>query len=303
MRHELHEFARIFYRREAEAERNLKKVKYESCAGYRFGNFSARPDFESFLIARCRVAIQIRAKENQHRPTSGKIFMIKRLKKFFRKKSSAPGTPADSPNVSPELEARWKEWYERKSRFMEQSLGKQHNAVMHAIFPYAIGGGLDLYYYPNGIPGTAIATKELTELPNEGSQNRTFSCYELVMFTRHPLSLEDAKNKETAFGRAHGDMYSILNAVARYSAQASLNPHDTCEFPPEMDRLGGKCLVFDSAGQYSDEVVKCFGLLTVIEIFRSEMHFAMEHSGELLLEKLKAAGHYPYSDMDREPVA
>jgi hypothetical protein len=35
--------------------------------------------------------------------------------------------------------------------------------VMHAIIPYAIGGGLDLYYYPNGLPGTAIATKELSE--------------------------------------------------------------------------------------------------------------------------------------------
>ena len=141
--------------------------------------------------------------------------------------------------------------------------------VMHAIFPYAIGGGLDLYYFPNGIPGTAIATKELTELPNEGSRNRTFSCYELVMFTRHQLNLDEAKDKETAFGKAHGNIQSILNAIARYSAQANLNPPETCEFPADMQGLGGKCLIFDSAGQYSDERVQCFGLLTAIEIFRS----------------------------------
>jgi hypothetical protein len=229
--------------------------------------------------------------------------MINRLKKFFGKKGvSAPPPAPVPPEVSPEQEARWKEWYEIKSRLMEQMLGKEHDTVMHAIFPYAIGGGLDLYYFPNGIPGTAVATKELTELPNEGSHNHTCSCYELVMFTRHPLNLDEAKNEATAFGKAHRNINSILKVIARYSAQANLNPNETCEFPVDMHGVGGKCVIFDSAGQHSDGKVKGFGLLTVIEIFRSEMHFAMEHEGSLLIEKLKAAGHYPYSDMDREPV-
>jgi hypothetical protein len=228
--------------------------------------------------------------------------MINRLKKFFDKKTTAAPLPPAPPEASSEQEARWQAWHERKSRLMEQMLGKEHDMVMHAIIPYAVGGGLDLYYYPNGIPGTAIATKELTELPDDGSHNRTFSCYELVIFTRQRLNLDEAKNKETPFGRAHSNMNSILNVVARYSAEANLNPNETCEFPVGMNKVGGKCLIFDSAGQHSDDHVKCFGLLTVIEIYRSEMHFAMEHSGKLLLEKLKAAGYYPYSDMDRERV-
>src|SRR6516225_10512018 len=88
------------------------------------------------------------------------------------------------------------QWYDRKSRLMENSLGKEHNIVMHAIIPYAIGGALDLYYYPNGLPGTAIATKELCELPGEGSSNNVYSCYELVMFTKHRLDLDAAKDEE-----------------------------------------------------------------------------------------------------------
>jgi len=228
--------------------------------------------------------------------------MINRLKEFFAKKAPAPPPVSAPPKVTPEQEARWQAWYEHKSRLMAEMLGREHDMVMHAIFPYAIGGGLDLYYFPNGISGTAVATKELTELPNEGSHNRTCSCYELVMFTRHPLNLDETKDEETAFGKAHSNIQSILNAVARYSAQANLNPNETCEFPADMQSVGGKCLIFASAGQHSDGQVKCFGLLTVIEIFHSEMHFAMEHEGSLLIEKLKAAGHYPYSDMDREPV-
>ncbi len=46
--------------------------------------------------------------------------------------------------------------------------------VGHAIIPYYLGAALDLYYYPNGLPGTAFATKELSEHPNEGSSNNVF---------------------------------------------------------------------------------------------------------------------------------
>src|SRR5262249_22235757 len=87
-----------------------------------------------------------------------------------------------------------REWYDHKSALMEAILGPAHNTVRHAIIPYPVGG-LDLYYYPSGIAGTAVATKELSNLPDQGSSNRTFSCYELAMFTRHPLNLDQAKDK------------------------------------------------------------------------------------------------------------
>lgn len=194
-------------------------------------------------------------------------------------------------------------WYDHKSSLMEQMLGKEHNMVMHAIIPYAIGGALDLYYYPNGVPGTAIATKELSESPGEGSSNRAFQCYELVMFTRHPLDLDSATDKETAFGRAHAVINAVLNQIAPYSAQATLNPNETCEFPADMPTVGGRCLIFDGYPSYSDGKPAEFGLLAVIEVFRSEMDHARKNGGAKLLEQLRAKGYYPYSDLDREPVA
>ncbi len=195
------------------------------------------------------------------------------------------------------------QWGERKSALMEEMLGKEHDMVMHAIIPYAIGGGLDLYYYPNGIPGTGIATKELSNLPGEGSSNDVFQCYELVMFTKHPIDLEAAKDEATTFGQAHTVINSVLNYIALYSAQATLNPNETCEFPDEMETVGGRCLIFDGYPSYPDDEPAEFGLLAVIEVFRSELAYAREHGGAKLLERLKAKGYYPYSDMDREPVA
>ncbi len=195
------------------------------------------------------------------------------------------------------------QWYDRKSVLMESSLGKEHDEVMHSIIPYFLGGGLDLYYYPNGIPGTAIATKELSEVPNEGSANDCYRSYELVMFTKHPLNLDLARDDKSAFGRVHRSINAILESMARYSAQATLNPNETCEFPKEMENLGGRCLIFDGYACHSDDMVENFGLLAIIEIFRSEMDYARKKGGEKLIKLLKAKHCYPYSDLDRKPVA
>ncbi|MDB5313285.1 MAG: hypothetical protein JWO38_7487 [Gemmataceae bacterium] len=196
-----------------------------------------------------------------------------------------------------------RQWYERKSRLMEASLGKEHDMVMHAIIPYAIGGGLDLYYYPNGLPGTGVATKELSELPNEGPSNNVYRSYELVMFTKHRIDLAAAKDGSTEFGRAHMSINAVLNRIAPYSAQATLNPNETCEFPTGMERVGGKCLIFDGYACHSDDAAENFGLLAIIEVFRPEMEYARKRGGAKLIERLKSDGHYPYSDLDREPVA
>lgn len=192
-------------------------------------------------------------------------------------------------------------WFDEKSAMMEDSLGEEHDLVMHAMIPYAVGGGLDLYYYPNGIEGTAIATKELCEKPGQGSSNQVFDAYELVMFTRETLSLDDAKDPSTSFGTIHQSISAILNCMAPYSAQATLNPYETCEFPEGMEIVGGRCLIFDAYDLAGDHAK--FGLLAIIEIHRSEMEFAQEHGGQELIAKLKEAGHYPYSDSERPAVA
>jgi hypothetical protein len=204
---------------------------------------------------------------------------------------------------SKEEHEAWNKWYERKSAMMESWLGKEHNMVMHAIIPYAVGGGLDLYYYPNGLFGTAIATKELSDSPRKGSSNDVYQTYELVMFTRHPVDLKLAKDASTPFGKAHSSINRVLNSIARYSAQATLNPRQTCEFPADMKNVGGKCLIFEGFSPTSRLGIEEFGLLAIIEVFRSEMNFARKNGGAKLIALLKDAGAYPFSDLDRKPVA
>jgi hypothetical protein len=60
------------------------------------------------------------------------------------------------------------------------------------------------------------------------------------MFTRFPLSLADAKDASSPFGHAHQTINHVLNCIARYSAQATRNPNETCEFPKDMGELTPK---------------------------------------------------------------
>lgn len=194
------------------------------------------------------------------------------------------------------------DWEERKSALMEQLLGKQHNRVMHSMIPFFMGGGLDLYYYPNKLPGTAIATNELSELPGQGPANDAFHNYELVMFTRHSLDLEVAMDAESEFGLVHEVINQVLNLLAGYCLDNAVNPLDTMEFPEDMPVVGGRCLMFDRYPNLSQEEPTEFGLLAIMEIFPVELEYARAEGTAKLLEKLREAGHYPYTDINRAAV-
>ena len=70
-----------------------------------------------------------------------------------------------------------------------------------------------------------------------------------------------------------------------------------------MPHVGGRCLIFDGYPSCTDDEPAEFGLLAVIEVLRSEMDYARKNGGAKLLKRLKAKRHYPYSEMDRKPVA
>ena len=68
------------------------------------------------------------------------------------------------------------EEYDRaKQAALEGVLGKMHAYVGHAIIPYAIGGPVDMYYFPQSDGGTALATMELLGYDGSAPANRTLA--------------------------------------------------------------------------------------------------------------------------------
>jgi hypothetical protein len=204
--------------------------------------------------------------------------------------------------MEPSDEERGRAWQQRKLALMEQMLGPRHELGAQAKRAYADGGALNLFFFPQASGGVAIATQELSRWPYPSPKNDEFDQFELVWMTRHPLDSEGGIGGTSPFATAYKAATPSLNLMARYAEQATLNSGDTSEFPPRMPQVGGKTFVMFGLDQRSSDLVGRFGLMLLVEVFRSEMDFARDNGSAALRERLEAAGVYPYSDLDREPV-
>ncbi len=218
------------------------------------------------------------------------------LKRIFEKKKPAPQFS----------QQQYDQHHQATRAALEKILGPMHDVVSHAVIPFQIGGAVDMYYFPNGLPGTGFATMELIAPDGSGPKPNRIGTYELLAFTKQTMPTpEDKSAKDHPFEKIERRMREILTTVGHYSYDAVLNPGETCEVPGQKEEPT-KCLVFDEydpdgVGFLVDGRRHC--LLLCMEVFRSEMDDAMRNGSASLLEKLKSAGHYPYSDLDREPVA
>lgn len=176
---------------------------------------------------------------------------------------------------------------------LERVLGPMHDFVGHAIIPFDIGGNVDMYYFPQSA-GTAMATMELLRFDGDIPLKGRIGTYELVSLTKKAIEAD-------GFEAIERRVCATFTVLGRYSAEAVLNPLETCEIPFDE---GTVCLIFDeypSKGAFNFDG-KRRGLLLVIEVFEDEMNFARQFGTKRLIALLKASGHYPYSDLDRKSV-
>ncbi len=187
---------------------------------------------------------------------------------------------------------------------MELILGPMHDLAGLSI-PRLLGEeAVNIYFFTEGIPGTGFCTMDLIEPDGSGpkpNRNRTF---ELVAFTRHKMDSSGNASENRAFSEIEKTMCNILNRISCHSYDTVLSPGDTCELRREgdvptrhviIDRYAPDGLAFEIHGEKH-----C--LLLCLEVFQSEMDYARGNGIAPVLEKLKQAGHYPYSDLDRSPV-
>jgi hypothetical protein len=215
---------------------------------------------------------------------------------FFQKLFGKKETPKEF------TQEEWDEDYENKQAGLEKVLGKMHDMVGHAIIPFEVGGTVDMYYFPNGISGTGFATMELLNPDGNGPIPNRLGTYELVSFTKEPFSSNEGE--QVPFNKIERRLCGIMTTIGAYSTQARLGPNETAELPGKEGQPN-LCVLFDEYKPSGIEFrigERKHGLLLVMEIFREEMEYAMEYGSEMLIEKLKLKGHYPYSDLNRESV-
>jgi hypothetical protein len=159
-----------------------------------------------------------------------------------------------------------------------------------------------MYYFPQPDGSTAFATMELLDYDGSGPKKSSIGTYELVAFTRHKVTVPE---RNPPFEEIENHIRAIFTTIGRYSTEAVLNPRETAEIP--ISENGPNCcVIFD---EYSKPGTpfrigkKRHGLLLCVEVHSSELAYARAHGTGKLIDRLRQAGHYPRSDLDREAVA
>jgi hypothetical protein len=207
---------------------------------------------------------------------------------------------------------RYWQHYEAKKAALERILGPMDEVVGHAIIPFAVGGGVDVYYFSQAMPGTVFVTMELIEPDGTGPRPNRLGTYELVASTRLPAAPPEARiarrgddaHEQDPFDLQERRAWGVLTALGRYSFEAVLEPGDTAEAPGGEGEPNRWVLLdeFETGGVPFEVEGRRHGLLLCMEVHPCEVEYAREHGSGELLEKLKQAGAYPYSDLDRPPV-
>jgi hypothetical protein len=170
--------------------------------------------------------------------------------------------------------------------------------VLHAIIPFFLGGGLDLYTFSKCIPGTVFATQELITRDKQSRPKKGKAGYFELVACLPPGSKQVEENDGIRL------VNRILNPVAMYASMAALSPGETAELPGEdgepsqpllLDAFNPKSVPFEFNGEK-------FALLLCMPITHDELAFARSEGSAALLAKLQATGAYPYADIKRPSV-
>ena len=192
------------------------------------------------------------------------------------------------------------QFYDKKSKWMERVIGKEHDMVFHAIFPYEIGGPVDVYIYPKKGFGTTLGTKEMVSWGSQECLPFDGQYYEVAMVTKHDVS----NDENSPFSKAMIRFRKLMTMAARYSGQAVLKSLDTVEMPTGEEGEETACAVFYEINRKSRSFIDGipFTVQYIIEVHPSEMLYARNHGTEKLITLMKEKGVFPFSDLDRNPV-
>lgn len=190
-------------------------------------------------------------------------------------------------------------FYEQKQSAIETLLKSSIETVFHAIIGYPLGGPLHIGVSKHPSGGTYLSSEEVMSFEDEYPKPNSLGRYELVMATKLERDGEGPPELEARLLYCR----TVMTMIARYSENAILEPLQTVQLP--MGENETHYYLFDAIVDEEKLVrvgAEAFHILCVIYLHESESDYARIHGTEAVVSKLKAAGHYPYSDLEREAV-
>lgn len=185
-------------------------------------------------------------------------------------------------------ETEWQEWWDARVAAIEGVLGKSEEEVGHASVPFEMGaemgGAADIVYFRHHVPGCVSVTCEL--IGRDDQVPNALGNYELMICHRD----------EDEWGP------NIISQLAQYTLEAALNPGETMDIEPATPE--GSTIAALLFLEYARFQVRGrpAGLLLCIGITADELKACRKGRQAEVVDALKAAGVFPYTDLYRQSV-
>ncbi len=182
----------------------------------------------------------------------------------------------------------WQKWWDARLLAMEAILGPSDDTVFHAKVPLAArspeASAADVVSFSKKIPGIAYATAELIGCDHQ--RKGALGNYELLIVHRAPNDWGPG----------------LISRLALYTFDAVLSHGETMDISPIVPEDSTlSALLFCEAARL-EVLGRKAGLLLCMGITPDELSWKSRNGGAALADRLKQAGIYPYTDMQRASV-
>jgi len=175
----------------------------------------------------------------------------------------------------------WQQIWDERKAALESVLGKSDDMVLTAFLPFHLGGQADVLLFHKHIAGRVAATCVLLGEPSQ--KKNELGVFELMV----------AHRDENDWGP------QVISKLARYTCDACLKPGDTMEIGPAVptgSTIAG--FLFLDYSRFKFQGIDA-GLLLCIGITADELAVCKQGKPQEVLDALKTAQVYPYTDLFR----
>lgn len=168
---------------------------------------------------------------------------------------------------------------------LEHLFGAASADVTHSVVPVELEGRADVLRFEQHIVGgTLYVTADLTGPNGAQAPNGRWNQYELAICQRgnHPWAAD------------------VISQIASFTVHEPLRPGETMEIAWRVPQPSTICaFLFVDYGSFRLYHRHC-GVLLCVGITAEELAECLESGSTVVLEQLRGAGIFPFTDLDRE---
>ena len=179
----------------------------------------------------------------------------------------------------------WTRWWDARMAAMRSVLGDADDLVGHAVVPFEmgaeLGGGADLVYFRNHVPGVVAVTCEL--IGRDDQRENSLGNYELAICHR----------SDESWGP------ELISRLAHYTLEAVLEPNETMDIASAVpDGSTTTAFLFFEFARF-EVLGRSAGILLCLGIRPEELAACRSGRTAEVKRLLRSSGIYPYTDLQR----